>query len=87
MRLSNYVWIGVGLTLSTAVAACGVVGPPIAPEDVGVNTTITRQKAQLQKSGTVQPADNATGPSAPAEPVEPKGQDEELPPLRPVGTR
>ena len=87
MKRSSYVWLGAGLAVSAAVAACGVVGPPIAPEDVGVNTTITRQKAQLQKSGTVQPADNATGASAPAEPVEPKGQDEELPPLRPVGTR
>lgn len=87
MRLSNYVWIGVGLTLSIAFAACGVVGPPIAPEDVGVNQTITRQKAQLQKSGTVPPMDHPPGTSASTEPVEPKGQDEELPPLRPVGTR
>lgn len=87
MRPSNYVWVGAGLALSAAVAACGVVGPPVAPEDVGVNTTITRQKAQLQKSGTGQPADNASEASIPTEPVEPKGQDEELPPLRPVGTR
>ena len=87
MRLSTYCWAVAGLILSGVIAACGVVGPPIAPEDVGVNTTITRQKAQLQKSGTVQPADNAPGASVPAEPVEPKGQDEELPPLRPVGTR
>ena len=69
------------------VSACGVVGPPISPEDVGVNPTIIRQKAQLQKSGTVQPADNAAATPAPIEPVEPKGQDEELPSLRPVGTR
>ena len=87
MKRSSYVWVGAGLAVSAAVAACGVVGPPIAPEDVGVNMTITRQKAQLQKPGTGQPADSATGTSVPTEPVEPKGQDEELPPLRPVGTR
>ncbi|MEQ1794346.1 MAG: hypothetical protein ABL970_09170 [Nitrospira sp.] len=83
----SYISAGAGLTLFTAVAACGVVGPPIPPEDVGVNPTIIRQKAQLQKSGTAQPADNAMVPAVPAAPVEPKGQDEELPPLRPVGTR
>lgn len=82
---SRLVWAV--FSLCPAIAACGVVGPPIAPEYVGVNPTITRQKAQLQKSGTTQPAANATVSSAPIEPVEPKGQDEELPPLRPVGTR
>ncbi|MCC6140428.1 MAG: hypothetical protein IT389_07410 [Nitrospira sp.] len=71
----------------TSVAACGVVGPPIAPERVGVNATITRQKMQLEKSGTVQSAGNLSEGPVPIEPMEPKGQDEELPPLRPVGTR
>lgn len=84
MRPSRYVVAGAGLILLTVGAACGVVGPPIAPEDVGVNPTISRQKAQLLKSGTVQPADET---AAPAVSIEPKGQDEELPPLRPVGTR
>jgi hypothetical protein len=78
---------GMSLTFLTVVTACGVVGPPVAPENVGVNPTITRQKAQLQQSGTVQSAGPAAGTPAPTEPVEPKGQDEELPPLRPVGTR
>lgn len=84
MRQISYILAGAGLALLTVVAACGVVGPPIPPEDVGVNPTITRQKAQLEKTGTTQPADNAAAPTAP---VELKGQDEELPPLRPVGTR
>lgn len=74
-------------SLCGGLAACGVVGPPIAPENVGVNPTITRQKAQLQKTGTTQAVNNAAGSSVPGEPVEPKGQDEDLPPLRPVGTR
>lgn len=84
MRHLNYIFAGAGLALLTMVAACGVVGPPIPPEDVGVNPTIARQKAQLEKTGTPQPADNAAASPAP---VAPKGQDEELPPLRPVGTR
>lgn len=88
MKQTSYVvFAGAGLILLTVVAACGVVGPPIPPEDVGVNPTISRQKAQLQKTGTTQPTDNAAAPAVVIEPVEPKGQDEELPPLRPVGTR
>ncbi len=91
MRQSSYVsLVGASLTVLTVVTACGVVGAPIAPENVGVNPTIARQKAQLRKSGTAQPAENASGisvPIEPMEPMEPKGQDEELPPLRPVGTR
>lgn len=83
----HIVLAGASGALLALVSACGVVGPPIAPENVGVNPTITRQKAQLQQSGTVQPADSAMVPAVPAAPVEPKGQDEELPPLRPVGTR
>lgn len=88
MKQTSYVvFAGAGLILLTVVAACGVVGPPIPPEDVGVNPTISRQKAQLQKTGTTQPTDNAVAPAVLIEPVAPKGQDEELPPLRPVGTR
>ena len=84
MRQISYILAGAGLALLTVVTACGVVGPPIPPEDVGVNPTINRQKAQLEKTGTTQPLDNAAAPTAP---VELKGQDEELPSLRPVGTR
>lgn len=73
--------------LCAVMSACGVVGPPIAPEDVGVNPTIARQKAQLKKSGATQPVDRGAESVAPIEPEEPKGQDEVLPPLRPVGTR
>jgi hypothetical protein len=88
MKQTSYVSLaGVSLTLLTVVTACGVVGPPVAPENVGVNPTITRQKAQVEKTGTTQPTDNAAAPAVSIEPVEPKGQDEELPSLRPVGTR
>jgi len=88
MNQMSYVSLaGMGLVVVTLVTACGVVCSPVAPEKVGVNPTIIKQKAQLQKSGTVQSADNAQDGSIAIEPMEPKGQDEELPPLRPVGTR
>lgn len=79
--------IGVSLAVVAMVTACGVVGSPVAPEKVGVNPTITRQKMQLQKTGAVQPGDNASEEPVSIEPMELKGQDQELPPLRPVGAR
>jgi len=87
MSHPRVIWSCAVLSLYAVTAACGIVGPPIAPEDVGVNQTIARQKAQLQKAGATQPVDSAAVPEMPIEPVGPKGQDEELPPLRPVGTR
>ena len=60
------------------LVACGVVGPPIAPEDVGVARTIAEQKKReaAQDNAVASPVD-----------VQPQGQDVNLPPLRPVGTR
>lgn len=69
------------------LAGCGVVGPPIPPEDVGVRATIKKQKAAQAGRIPGQPVqeEGQTGLGAP--PPMPVGQDEELPPLRPVGTR
>jgi len=62
-------------------AACGVVGTPIAPEDVGVAPLIERQKRLDALDAKKREAEEAP-------PVlEPQGQDVDLPPLRPVGTR
>lgn len=66
---------------------CGVVGPPIPPEDVGVARMIAQQKKQHESEGAGQKQkieEQETGEGAPLVPV---GQDQELPPLRPVGTR
>ena len=63
------------------VAACGVLGSPIPPEDVGVAPTIERQK-----KADAEGAKRDAAESAPVV-VEPQGQDVDLPPLRPVGTR
>jgi hypothetical protein len=62
-------------------AACGVIGSPIAPEDVGVAPLIERQKR-------LDALDAKQRDAAESQPlVEPQGQDVDLPPLRPVGVR
>lgn len=63
-----------------SLAACGVVGSPVAPEDVGVAPTIERQKRSDAEAAT-----RAGGETQPG--FEPQGQDVELPALRPVGSR
>ena len=70
----------VGMLAIWSVAACGVVGTPIPPEDVGVAPLIERQKKA--------DAEGAKASAPESQPVmEPQGQDVDLPPLRPVGTR
>ena len=64
-----------------SLAACGTIGSPIPPEDVGVTPLIQRQKKLDAVEATKQQADE----SPPV--AEPQGQDVDLPPLRPVGTR
>ncbi|HEX9154451.1 MAG TPA: hypothetical protein VF819_02740 [Nitrospira sp.] len=63
------------------LAACGVVGPPIAPEDVGVSRTVEFQKKRDALESKQREAAESQAAS------EPQGQDVNLPPLRPVGTR
>ena len=71
----------------TMLMGCGAVGAPIAPENVGVNLTIERQK---QKELREEKQREAT---AEVETIEPQpdsifqGQDVNPPPLQPVGTR
>ncbi len=65
---------------------CGVVGPPVPPEMVGVAPVIERQKRLESQGGAPpQPVDQVSGADTPV--VGPVGQDEVLPPLRPIGTR
>ena len=71
----------------SVIGGCGIVGPPIAPENVGVAPIIERQKKQhAQQAGQDRRVSESAKGEVP-ELVEPRGQDEELPPLRPVGTR
>ena len=62
-------------------AACGVIGSPIPPEDVGIAPLIERQK----KLDALEAAKQEAAEEQPA--MEPLGQDVDLPPLRPMGTR
>jgi predicted small lipoprotein YifL len=62
-------------------AACGVIGSPIPPEEVGVAPVIERQ----QRLDALEAAKKEAVESQPV--AEPQGQDVELPDLRPVGTR
>jgi len=66
------------------LSACGVVGAPVAPETIGVAPTIERQKKEHEAQEAKQ-----REAAAEAEEQDPAllGQDENLPPLRPVGTR
>jgi hypothetical protein len=73
----KWVWLAWAAGL---VVSCGVMGPPVPPEDVGVNPIIERQKL-LDAQGAKQRE------AAEPQPTEPQGQDVNLPPLRPVGTR
>ena len=63
------------------LVACGVVGSPIPPENVGVTPTIEKQKMR-----DAHEAHQREAVESQVE-VEPQGQDVNLPPLRPVGTR
>jgi hypothetical protein len=72
--------IMVALAVVTSVA-CGTIGSPIPPEDVGIAPTIERQKRI-----DAMEAEKREAPEAEMV-VEPQGQDVNLPDLRPVGTR
>jgi hypothetical protein len=72
---------------------CGVLGPPVPPEDVGVNPVIERQ---LRREGLLAPGQvvrgSAARPSAPGLVVIqdediPLGDPLPVPPTRSMGTR
>jgi hypothetical protein len=74
-------------TVMGLLTGCGAVGSPIPPENVGVNATIERQKklesiAETRRKATEATESNEPEPDSPLE-----GQDVNLPPLQPVGTR
>ena len=86
VRTPSATSIVAGVTMGMLVA-CGAVGSPVPPESVGVTPTIERQKKLEALEEKQREA------AAAAESVEPppdpmlQGQDVNLPPLRPVGTR
>ncbi|HSS29581.1 MAG TPA: hypothetical protein VLL06_01035 [Nitrospiraceae bacterium] len=86
MWMLNVTPIVAGMTMGVLMG-CGSVGAPIPPENVGVNLTIERQKKlELleEKQREAQAEAEATEPQ-PDSMLQ--GQDVNLPPLQPVGTR
>ena len=69
------------------LVACGAVGSPVPPESVGVNLTIERQKKlEALEEKQREAAEEAESVEPQPDPML-QGQDVDLPPLRPVGTR
>lgn len=84
--MPNVTSIVAGVMMGTLVA-CGAVGPPIAPENVGVNLTIEQQKKVEALEEKQREAAARAEPSEPSPDPLLQGQDVDLPPLLPVGTR
>ena len=86
VRRSNVTSLMVGVMIGT-LAACGAVGAPIPPENVGVTPTIERQKRlEALQEKQREAAVAAEGVEPQADPLL-QGQDVDLPTLQPVGTR
>ena len=86
VRPPNAMSLVAGVILGTLVA-CGAVGAPIAPESVGVTPTIERQKKLEALDEKQREAAAAAESTEPPPDVTLQGQDVDLPPLQPVGTR
>ncbi len=65
------------LVVMCSVQGCGVVGPPLPPEDIGIEAKIRSQK---------QAEENSTENKEP--PIVPLGEEDvTLPPLQPLGAQ
>ena len=76
-------WI---IVTASLLSSCGVIGPPVAPESIGVALTVEQQKKQLEALDAQRRQDAAMEELTESDPAL-QGQDVNLPPLRPVGTR
>ncbi len=86
VRRPNVTSLMVGVMIGT-LAACGAVGAPIPPENVGVTPTIERQKRlEALQEKQREAAVAAEGVEPQSDPLL-QGQDVDLPTLQPVGTR
>jgi hypothetical protein len=86
VRATDAIPVMAGVMMVMSVG-CGAVGSPIPPERVGVNATIERQKT-LEALEEKRRKDAAVLESTEPEPDSAlQGQDVNLPPLQPVGTR
>jgi hypothetical protein len=86
VRVTSALSIAAGVMM-VMLMGCGAVGAPIPPESVGVNATIERQKT-LESLEEKRRKDAAVIETTEPEPDSAlQGQDVNLPPLQPVGTR
>ncbi|MCP9455821.1 MAG: hypothetical protein NNA18_06920 [Nitrospira sp.] len=74
------------LAIMAPLVACGVVGAPVAPETIGVAPVIELQRSRQDAAPSGHTEEAPSTESDQLDPT-PQGQDEELLPLRPVGTR
>jgi len=86
MRMLSVASIVAGMTMGVLMG-CGSVGAPIPPENVGVNLTIERQKKLELLEEKQREAAAEVEPTEPQPDSMLEGQDVNLPPLQPVGTR
>jgi hypothetical protein len=73
------------LAAALLLTSCGTMGAPVPPENVGVALTIEQQKQREVEEARQREAESGAedvGPDATMQ-----GQDVNLPPFRPVGTR
>lgn len=69
--------VGIALIVGILAGGCGSIGPPMAPEDIGL---AARLRAEQEKAAKAEPKPKAEG-------EEEEIPDEELAPLYPIGTR
>ena len=86
IRTAKAMSVVAGVIMGTMVA-CGTVGAPVPPESVGVTPTIERQKKLEALDEKQREAAAAAESTEPQPNPMLQGQDMDLPPLQPVGTR
>ena len=74
------------ILMAGLLISCGVAGAPVPPETIGVEPTVKRQQ-ELHKAMNSQQQDGADSDDVEYPYPALAGQDEDLPSLRPVGTR
>ena len=84
--MPNATSIVAGVMMGTLMA-CGAVGGPVPPESVGVNLTIEQQKKLEALDEKRREAAATAESSEPSPDPMLQGQDVDLPPLQPAGTR
>ena len=90
LRAGWFIMVGAaGLLVVDLLAGCGLAGPPIAPEDIGIAAKVEEERREAQRlegqDGEQERALVEPGARPPEE--EAAQEDIILPPLRPIGTQ